>query len=302
MSGMPTRLDWASLFFLGLIWGASFLGVSLALEGFGPISLAALRILFGAVALSILAFASGVGLPTFRDATGRRVWLHCLGFAIFTNSVPFTLLSWAQQHVTSGFAGISMAVAPLFVLPLARVILGEPMTTRKIAGFVAGFAGVVVLIGPSALGGLGTIVENLARLACFGAALCYAIGTMITRTAPKVPLMSYAAGGLIIASIMIVPIALHQEGLPEFGFDRAFVALIYLGIFPTALATVMLVKVVNSAGPTFMAQVNYLVPIWAVIFGMAVLGEALPPSFVLALALIFGGLALAQAKAKRFRP
>ena len=302
MSAAPTRLDWISLFLLSLIWGASFLGVTLALEGFGPLSLSALRILFGAVVLTILAYVSGVGLPSMRDPTGRRVWLHCFGFAIFTNSLPFSLLSWAQQHVTSGFAGISMAVAPLFVLPLARAILGEAMTTRKIAGFLAGFAGVVVLIGPSALGGMGNVMENTARLACIGAALCYAIGTMITRTTPKVPLMSYAAGGLIIATLLIVPIALVQEGMPQIRFDRPLLALLYLGIFPTALATVMLVKVVNSAGPTFMAQVNYLVPVWAVIFGMTVLGEALPPSFLLALVLIFGGLALAQAKARRFRP
>lgn len=301
MTHNPNRLDWLMLAALGLIWGGSFLGVSVALEGFGPLTVAAFRIVLGALALSVASYASGVGLPNFGTSTGKRIWLHCLGFAIFTNAVPFSLLSWAQQHVTSGFAGITMAVVPLFVLPLAWVILKESMTPRKIFGFLLGFAGVVVLIGPAAMGGLGNATENIARLACVGASLCYAIGTMVTRTAPKGPLLSYSAAGLLLGATMIVPIALKIEGLPANAPFQQWLALIYLGIFPTAIATILLVKVISSAGPTFLSLVNYQVPVWAVIFGIVFLGEALPPTFATALILILSGLAIAQAKAKRFR-
>jgi len=302
MTGQATRRDWLCLFALGLIWGASFLGVSVALEGSGPLTVAAGRILMGALVLICAAFLTGVGLPDTKTPDGKRLWLHCFGFAIFTNALPFSLLSWAQLHVTSGFAGITMAVVPLFVLPLARIVLKENMTPRKVAGFMLGFIGVLVLIGPSALGGVGTITENVARFACVSASLCYAIGTMITRTAPKGPLLSYSAAGLLLGSMMIVPIALSLEGIPPSAGVRPLLALIYLGLFPTALATILLVNVVNSAGPTFMSLVNYQVPIWAVVFGIVFLGEALPPSFITALLLILLGLAISQAKARRFRP
>ena len=302
MIGQATRLDWLYLTALGLIWGASFLGVSVALNDFGPLTVAAARIVVGALVLSIAAFAIGVGLPNWNSASGKRIWLHCFGFAIFTNALPFSLLSWAQQSVTSGFAGITMAVVPLFVLPLARIVLKEPMTIRNIIGFLLGFVGVLVLIGPSALGGLGTTTENIARLACVGASLCYAIGTMITRTAPETPLLSYSAAGLLLAACLIVPISLATEGIPEAASLPSTLGLVYLGLFPTALATILLVKVVNSAGPTFMSLVNYQVPIWAVVFGIVFLAETLPSSFLTALILILSGLAIAQAKARRFRP
>lgn len=302
MIGQATRFDWLSLAFLGLIWGASFLGVSVALEGFGPLTVAAARIAMGAIALTIAAYASGVGLPDWTTPIGKRIWLHCFGFAVFTNALPFSLLSWAQQYVASGFAGITMAVVPLFVLPLAFFVLNEAMSLRKVFGFILGFIGVLVLIGPSALGGTGTILENTARFACVGASLCYAIGTMITRTTPKVPLLSYSAGGLLIGAAIIAPVALLLEGMPSAAPLPQMLALVYLGIFPTALATILLVKVVNSAGPTFMSLVNYQVPIWAVVFGIIFLGETLPTTFAAALVLILSGLAISQAKAKRFRP
>ncbi len=302
MTNTPSRLDWLLLATLGLIWGGSFLGVSVALSGFGPLTVAAVRILLGAFALIAATYLSGTGLPSLSTPTGKRIWLHCFGFAVFTNAVPFSLLSWSQQHVTSGFAGITMAVVPLFVLPLAWLILKETMTPRKILGFLLGFSGVIVLIGPSALGGLGTTTENIARLGCVSASLCYALGSMITRTAPKGPLLSYSAGGLLIGALLIVPVALSIEGMPTHVPLKQGLALLFLGIFPTAIATLLLVKVVNSAGPTFLSLVNYQVPIWAVVFGMVFLSEALPPSFVTALLLILAGLAIAQTKAKRFRP
>ena len=107
---------------------------------------------------------------------------------VFSNALPFALLSWGQRHVTSGFAGITMAVVPLLVLPLAHLFVpGERMTARKVAGFVVGFAGVVLLIGT---GGPSPAARALARLACVAASSCYAVGAIVTRLAPPRPLRS----------------------------------------------------------------------------------------------------------------
>ena len=212
---------------------------------------------------------------------------------IFSNALPFALLAWGQERVSSGFAGISMAVVPLLVLPLAHVFVpGEQMTLRKAAGFVVGFAGVALLVGNGGEGGGGA--AGLARLACVAASCSYAVGAIITRLAPPGPTLSFGAAGLLIAAAISVPLALVFEGWPGSPPLPALLGVLYLGIFPTALATIALVYVVQSAGPSFMSLVNYQVPIWAVILGLVVLDEELPPQFLGALALILAGLAVSQ--------
>ena len=195
-----------------------------------------------------------------------------------------------------------MAVVPLLVLPLSHFILkSNEMTPRKIAGFVIGFIGMIILIGPAQLlNGTGASLEPLARIACISAALCYGLGTINTRLCPPVSIMAYSAGGLIVGTFTLLPLVLLFEGIPQWPTDTtALLGTIYLGLFPTALATILLVGIINSAGPTFMVLVNYQVPLWAVIFGVVFLGEDVPPSFLAAFALILLGLAVSQSKARR---
>ncbi len=301
----PTPLDWSLVLALGMVWGASFMGVALALEGFGPLTVAAGRIALGALALYAVARATGHGLPPLRGAGSGRVWAFVCAMALFSNALPFFLLAWGQQHVTSGFAGITMAAVPLFVIGLAHVFVpGEQLTPARVAGFVLGLIGVGLLIGGEVFATTGAALEDIARIACVGAAACYAIGSIFTRRAPPIPLVSFSAGALLAASVMIVPLALAIEGIPSLPVDEpiALVGLLYLGLGPTALATLILVRVIRSAGPGFLSQVNYHVPVWSVILGVTLLGETLPPQFLIALAVILAGLALSRASAWRRRP
>jgi len=304
MNNSPGAANWAKLLFLGVIWGASFMAVTVALQGFGPMSIAALRIFSAALCLLVLVYAMGIGLPSLRTRDGRAIWACALGMGFFTNALPFSLLSWGQTYVASGFAGVCMAVVPLFVLPLAHVLVpGEQMTLRRTISFLIGFAGVVVLIGLDAFRSAGTDFESLARLACLGASLCYAIGSIITRLCPQVNMLSLSAAALSCGALIIVPAALWQEGPPQNLPPRdALLAVAYLGLVPTALAQVLLVQVARSAGPAFLSTVNYQVPVWAVLFGALILNESLPPQLFAALALILGGLVLSRAPAHRQRP
>ncbi|CUH87655.1 putative inner membrane transporter YedA [Phaeobacter sp. CECT 5382] len=295
--------NWIKLIILGLIWGSSFMAVTLALEGLGPMTIAAARISLGAAALLIIVSVMGIGLPSLNDRVGRLVWLCALGMGFFTNALPFSLLSWGQTYVASGFAGVCMAVVPLFVLPLAHFLVpGERMTLRRSLSFLIGFAGVLTLIGFKAFASAGTDYESLARLACLGAALCYAIGSIITRLCPAVNLLSLSAAALSCGAMMIVPTALWQEGIPSLPEGQSLLAVLYLGFVPTALAQVLLVQVARSAGPGFLSTVNYQVPVWSVFFGALLLNETLPPQLFAALALILGGLLLSRAPAHRQRP
>jgi len=299
-----TVINWMLLLFLGLIWGSSFLGVSLSLQSFGPITVAAIRVSIAAIVLTSISFYLGHRLPSTKTSTGRKIWRHGFGMAIFTNAVPFTLLSWAQLHVSSGYAGITMAVVPLLVLPLSHFFLpGERLSPQKVLGFGVGFAGVVILIGPAQiLESGGGDIENIARIAAVLASFCYAIGSIITRLAPSGPQMAFSSAALIMATSMLVPVALIVEGVPDVPSQAALLGVLYLGLFPTALATVILVYVIKSAGPPFLSLVNYQVPVWAVIIGMVVLNETLPGQFVWALGLILIGLGVSQAKLWRSRP
>lgn len=287
---------WGLMLLLGLIWGSSFLGVKLSLGSFGPITVAAIRVAIAAVVLTGISFAMGHGLPATSTVTGRKIWRHGFGMALFTNTLPFSLLSWAQLHVSSGFAGITMAVVPLFVLPLSHFFVpGQRLGKQKTFGFAIGFVGVVVLIGPAQiLASGGGDVENIARLTCIIASSCYAIGSIITRLAPQGPQMAFSAAALIIAAIMLIPVALIFEGVPAMPTLTSALSVVYLGLVPTALATVMLVFIIKAAGPPFLSLVNYQVPVWAVIIGMVVLNEELPGQFIWALGLILLGLAVSQ--------
>ncbi len=303
MTAKPTLTTWLLLVTLGVLWGFSFLAVELALHDFAPLQIAALRIAMAAVIVTAASFALGDRLPATNTPAGRRIWLHCFGMAIFSNALPFSLLSWAQLNVNSGFAGISMAVVPLMVLQLAHIFVpGEHLTRRKLTGFLLGFAGVVILIGPAKiLAGTGSNLESLARLACVLASCSYACGAVTTRTAPKGPALAFSAAALILASLIMLPLALAMNPFPAAPQTDGILAILYLGIFPTALATIVLVHIIKTAGPSFLSLVNYQVPVWAVLFGMIFLNEALPASFLAALALILLGIAVSQGRL-RLRP
>lgn len=295
----PGLTNWLRVIALSVIWGASFMNVKLALVGFGPLTVAALRICIAALALYVVARAMGLALPR-----SRRIWAHAIGFGFFSNALPFSLLGFGQTYVASGFAGISMGAVPLFTLILAqRFIPGERMTWPRIVGLTLGMAGVITLIGPRAFVSTGADLENLARLACIGSTLSYAVGSIIARLCPPVPMPAFSAAALLAATVMILPTALLVEGVPDLTDNlKPLLSVIYLGLFPTALATLLLVQVINSAGPTFLTQSNYQVPVWSVIFGTLILHERLPAQFLAALGLILAGLLISNAPVWKRRP
>ncbi|MEM6904361.1 MAG: DMT family transporter [Pseudomonadota bacterium] len=285
--------DWFLLATLGVIWGAAFPVTRVAVVDFEPFTLTAGRLAIGALALAVVLALRGEGLPGLRE---RRFWLFAIGAAVMTNALPFTLLSWAQRHVDASFAGVAVATVPLFVLPLAHVfVAGERMSLRKVLGFLLGFVGIVVLIGPDLSAfEVASPVLVLAQIACLGVAFCYASGSIIAKLAPQLGLLRFACASLVLATAMSLPLALVAEGLPASPSLEGLAAMAYLGLVPTGLAQVLLLSVIASAGPSFLSLVNYQVPVWAVLGSVIFLGEALNPRLGLALAIIFAGLAISQ--------
>lgn len=281
------------LMILGVTWGGTFLVIEIALRGLTPFWIATSRIVFAAILTTAVWQLRGGRLFAQRLRRDQTVALWIVG--LLSSAIPFMLLSWGQQYVTSGFAGVSMASVALMVLPLSHFLVpGERLTPRRFIGFLIGFAGVTLLIGGQLFTSTGAALELPGRLACLGAAGCYALSSVMMRRLPPVDAVGLTAVLLLIGAVAVVPAALWKEGVPDLPDAETLWAVAFLGLVPTAAANLLRVTLVRSAGPVFMSLVNYQVPVWSIVLGALILSEPLPDSLIWALALILAGLGLSQ--------
>jgi len=285
-------IDWIALLALAGLWGTSFLFIKIAVRQITPLTLVAARFAIAASVLSVTVRARGLRLPR-----SRRVWGHYLLMSLVGNAVPFTLIAWGQIEADVGVAGILMGTMPLTTLLLAHFFVpGERMTPRMAVGFAVGFAGLIALFGPEALLELGGgASELLSQLAIATAAICYAVNTVLARRLARLDALVSATTVMWITSAIMVPAALWVERPWTLALSAgSIVALVWLGLFATALATIIYFRVIQVAGPTFLSLINYMIPVVALAAGAIVLGEQLVPSVLLGMVLILAGLAISQ--------
>jgi drug/metabolite transporter (DMT)-like permease len=231
-------------------------------------------------------------LPRFGPA-----WLAFVIMAVVGNCVPFWLISWGQQRIDSGLAGILMAVMPLATLVLAHLfVAGERLTRGRLAGFFIGFLGIVVLLGPDAMatGNQGSSTL-LAQLAVLGGACCYAVNAVIARLRPAGEPLAVATGVLMVSSTIMLPLAALETNVTSLELPAdAAAAVAALGVVSTAVATVVYFRLISIAGPTFLSLINYLIPLWAVLAGAIVLDEQPQWHALLALFLVLTGITISE--------
>ncbi|WP_312360406.1 DMT family transporter [Ensifer sp.] len=281
--------EWGMLITLSLLWGGSFFFVGVAVKALPPFTIVALRVLLAAAAL--LAFLRVTGRSMPRDP---RIWLAFFGMGLLNNLIPFSLIVWGQTHIASGLASILNATTPLFGVVVAHLLTDdEKLTANKLTGVLVGFLGVAVMIGPAALGGLGSNV--LAQFAVLGAALSYAFAGVFARrfkwmgVAPIVT----ATGQVSASSIMLVPVALLVDRpwtLVAPGIE-VWAAIVGIALISTALAYVLFFRILETAGVTNLMLVTFLIPVSAILLGALFLGESLETKHLLGMALIAAGLA-----------
>jgi drug/metabolite transporter (DMT)-like permease len=283
---------WLLLFALVAMWGSAFMMNDIAVRGFSPAALVAIRLVIAAALLGGMVLASGRRFPA-----SRRFWLFGLAISLAGNCVPFWLISFGLQRIDSSLSGIMMGVMPLTTMVLAHFfVAGERLNLVKAAGFLLGFVGLVVLIGPTALlqlqGEGGDLWYQLATLA---GAVCYAVNTIIARHRPPADPLVAAAGVMLMGSLVMLPI-----GGPAAPAELAVVpaaplmAMLALAVIGTGIATVVFLKLVTVAGPSFTSFINYLIPVWALMMGVVFLGERPGLGALLALALILSGIGLSE--------
>jgi drug/metabolite transporter (DMT)-like permease len=289
--------DWALLIVLSLLWGGSFFFVEVALAALPPFTLVLLRVGLAAIALHVFLRIGGLGMPA-----GRHVWVAFLGMGILNNAVPFTLLVWGQTQISSSLASILNATTPLFTVLVAHVATrDERITGGRLAGVAIGFAGVVAMIGPDALAGLGD--DLLAQAACLGAALSYAFAGVFGRRFARLgvkPLQT-AAGQVTASSLLLLPLVLIVDrpwSLPMPGLET-WAAIVALALLSTALAYILYFKILSASGATNLLLVTLLIPVTAILLGVMILGERLAPEHFAGMALIALGLAAIDGRPAR---
>jgi drug/metabolite transporter (DMT)-like permease len=288
-----TLKDWGLLATLVVLWGSNFMFVKLGVATVPPTTLAAGRLVVAAIVLVAVICALGYRFPR-----PGPVWAAYTLLAVVGNSMPFWLISWGQQTIDSSLAGILMASMPLATLLMAHVwVTGEHLTRNRALGFVLGFVGIVVLVGPAALAGLGgSAAQVLAQLAVLGGALCYATQSVLVRLILKGGDVMVASAAIVaIGAAISLPVALVVDQPWNLSPSATSVwAVIWMGIGPTAIATLAFIRLIGSAGPTFMSLVNYCVPVVAVFLGVVILGEAPNANAYTGLLLILTGIATSQ--------
>ena len=221
---------------------------------------------------------------------------------VLNNVVPFSLIVFGQTRIDSGLAAILNATTPLFAVVAAHCATpGERLTPARLAGVALGLLGVVAMVGPAALHGLGGALA--AQLACLAAALSYAVAGLYGRRfqALGVAPTATAAGMLTASAVLIAPLALLVDRpwtLPWPG-PAAVAALLGLAALSTALAYLLYFRLLASAGATNLLLVTFLIPASAVALGVLVLGETIAARQILGMALIGAGLAAIDGRALR---
>jgi drug/metabolite transporter (DMT)-like permease len=272
---------------LAVIWGWSFLFIKVAVAGMTPSAVAAARIALGGLVMVAILRVRKIALPR-----SRRMWRHFFVMGLVHSAVPFTLLAWGEQRITSALTAVLNASTPLFAALLTAVLLGERLKRWQLAGLVLGFAGVAVAAGVGAGDFAGSSLGG--ALASVGAAACYGLGFAYARRhLAGVPPLIATGGQLVAGTLLVGPIGLAttlQHGVVF--APRRVVAVLILGVVGTGFAYVLNYRSIAEVGPTRASVVTQLVPVVAVAVGVAFLHEPFHFRLLVGGALTLLGIAL----------
>jgi drug/metabolite transporter (DMT)-like permease len=279
--------DAARLGLLSAIWGSSFLFIALGLRGLSPMQLVTGRLLVGAATLLILLRLRGLQLPK-----GRQAWTSLAIMALISNIIPFGLISWGQEHITSSLAAILNSTTPLFTGPLAAVLIpGEKMSKARAIGVLTGFVGVAVIVGVETSGSIVAELAVVIAAASYGVGFVYARVKLGKHGSP----LSLSTGQILAAAAIMIPVAGVDVALqPPSPSLESVLAVAALGVGGTGISYVLFYRLIHDVGATTASFVTYLIPIFAVILGTIFLDDRLGANVLLGAALVIGGIALAE--------
>ena len=297
----PSIRHYALLVVIAATWGSSFQAMKISVAEIPPLSIAAGRVLLGAAVVWLFTAIVRRGSARAHVLTGGvRLWVAAAAIAVFNTALPFFLLPWGEQFVGSGAAAILMGSSPMFALVLAHFFTAnDRLTPGKVVGMGFGFAGIAVLVGPQ------TVFTEAAPLLGYGAillsALSYTVGGILTvRLGGQYRPEILTRAVLVSGAAILLPLALLIDRpwsiAPGVG---PTMAVVYLAVFPTAIALLVRFYLIARVGYTFVAQSVYMIPVFGAIWGWVLLAEQVGPSTWLSLGLILFGIAVSRAPLRR---
>ena len=285
-------LDYFLLTILSLIWASAFFNIKIATYSYEPLTIAFLRIFFGAIPVILLCYIKKIKIEAF-----SKDWYWFASIGIINLVIPFFLIAYGIQKVQSNLAAILMASTPLTAAGLAHFFTkNEKINLVKSIGVLIGFSGIVFLFSDNIL-----INENntfSAFLILFGSCF-YVVGGLLTLKISNKKNENVTASILIWGTLVLLPISFFFEQpwnlTPRLA---STISLIYLGIFSTGIAWLLRFYILKHNGLVFQAQVAYLIPIFGVILGFLILNEAITSKVIISLIAVIIGIYIVKKGSK----
>jgi drug/metabolite transporter (DMT)-like permease len=291
-----TRFEWGLFGLLSFMWGSSYLFIKIGVdEGLQPLTLIMLRLLFGALLLIGVVLVARPALPE-----QRRTYGHLGMMSLLSIVIPFWLITYGEgSGVDSSVAAILNSTVPLFTIVIAPLFLhDEHITANRIAGLAVGFIGVILLTsgdlgGTTSGGGI-----SFGIVALLLSAVSYALGAVYARrNARGLSPITTALFQVIFAFMITTALAFVIENpLTAVITPKAAFSVVWLGLFGSGMAYLLFFRLLSHWGPTRTSLVAYLLPVWGIVLGVAVLQEHVDGRVLLGTVLIVGGVALVNAR------
>lgn len=270
--------DWGLLVAVALMWGSSFYFIKVGLEDFPPLTIAWLRILFGALALAVLP-------GSWRPLRRRSDWVGVAVLGVVWMAVPFVMFTLAEQRISSALAGMINGASPLFTAAFAVLFFGGVLSARLLIGLVVGFAGVLTIGLPNVEGSASLVGIGL----CLVAVVCYGLSFNISG-----PLQAHSGALPVIWRVQLVAVVVSTPfGAPGLAESTptlvGVLAMLALGALGTGVAFALFAVLVGRVGAPRASVATYLVPAIALGLGAGLAGESVAPLSVLGIVLVLVG-------------
>ncbi|MCF8147547.1 MAG: DMT family transporter [Sulfuritalea sp.] len=261
---------------LAAIWGASFLFTRMGTVEFGVWATAGLRVVIATLFLLPILLIRG------HSQSLREHWKLVLLVGITNSAIPFVCFSFALQSITVGLSSLLNATVPLFGAVIAWVWLSDRPSGSRMLGLAIGFLGVAMLawdkasFKPDASG----LSSGWGVLACLFACFCYGISASFTkRFLGGLPSLVSSTGSQLGAALALLPLTIFYWPSHEVSL-KAWGAVITLGVVCTGFAYILFFRLIERAGPAKALSVTFAIPVFAVLYGVILLGETVTPWMV----------------------
>tara|TARA_Y100001970_G_scaffold155782_1_gene190745 strand:- start:2359 stop:3189 length:831 start_codon:yes stop_codon:yes gene_type:complete len=271
------------------------MAIKISVQDFNPSSVASLRLIIGALFLYIFFKSKNI-----KTNFSYNIYFLIFIIALLGNFIPFYLISWSEQYIQSNTAGLLLSIAPILALIFSHFFTrDDKFTIRKFISIIIGLIGVFFIIGFDTFGNFSFFNDKnfIPKIAVIIAAFGYVISSILAYNLKEIDILSLTTYVTIFAAIISLPFLLYYEiNFPSNFSSKSIFAILYLGLFPTAIAFLLRFHLISVAGPIFLSYVAYLIPIFAIIWGFIFLRETISINSLIGIVLVLFGVFVGKNK------